>query len=127
MNAQRADEIQAVLEGLPLPAHKRQLVAYMREQDASLAGDVEGLPDEEFRSLDEVGRLLTLVPTAPRPGNRLPRAESGKPPGGDDYLVAHPSDTGRVRYTAPPTNPPQQAIEKAAKKKKRQMAARGES
>ena len=67
------------------------------------------------------------VPSAPQPGNGLPRAESGKPPGADDYLKAFPDDTGKVRHTAPPTNPPQQALEKATKKKKRQMAAQGES
>lgn len=127
MNAQRAAEIQAVLEGIPLPAEKKQLVSYMREQDASLVSDLEGLPDEEFRSLDDVGRLLTPVQTAPKPDARLPRAESGNPPGADDYLQPFPEDTGKVRRTAPPSNPPQQAIEQAAKKKKRQMAAHGES
>lgn len=126
MNAQRAAEIQALLEGIPLPAEKRELMSYMRDQDASFVPDLDGLPDEEFRTIDEVGRLLTLVPTAPQPDTNLPRAESGNPPGGDDYLKAFPDDTGKVRHTAPPTNPPQQAIEQAAKKKKRQLAARGE-
>ena len=127
MNAQRAAEIQVVLEGIPLPAKKSELISYMREQDGSFVADLEGLPDEEFSHLDEVGELLTLVPTAPAPGGNLPRAESGKPPGAGDYLKAFPEDTGKVRYTAPPTNPPQQAIESATKKKKRQKAAEGES
>jgi len=127
VNAQRAAEIQAVLEGIPLPAQKSELVSYMREQDASFVADLDGLPDEQFRSIDDVGRLLTLVPAAPQPGDGLPRAESGKPPGADDYLKAFPDDTGKVRHTAPPANPPQQAIEKATKKKKRQKAAQGES
>lgn len=126
MNAQRAAEIQAVLEGIPLPAQKSELVAYMREQDASFVPDLEGLPDEQFRSIDDVGRLLTLVPTAPQPEQSVPRAESGKPPGAEDYLKAFPEDTGKVRHTAPPGNPPQQALEQATKKKKRQMAAQGE-
>ena len=125
MNAQRAAEIQAVLEGIPLPAQKSELVSYMREQDASFVADLEGLPDEQFRSIDDVGRLLTLVPAAPQPGDGLPRAESGKPPGGGDYLKAHPGDTGEVRRTAPPANPPQKALAEAAKKKKRQKAAQG--
>lgn len=124
---QRSAEIQAVLEGISLPAKKQELISYMREQDGSFVSDLEGLPDEEFRSIDEVGRLLTLVVTAPQPGQDLPRAESGNPPGGKDYLEAFPEDTGKVRHTAPPANPPQQAIEKATKKKKRQMAAHGES
>ena len=124
---QRAAEIQAVLEGIPLPAKKSALVSYMRQQDASFVRDLEALPDEEFRSIDDVGRLLTLVPTARQPAQDLPRAESGNPPGGDDYLEPFPGDTGKVRHTAPPSNPPQKAIEKATKKKKRQMAARGES
>jgi len=122
---QRSAEIQAVLEGIPLPAEKSELISYMREQDPSFVRDLEGLPDEEFRSIDDVGRLLTLVPTAPQPGQSLPRAESGNPPGGSDYLEPFPGDTGNVRHTAPPTNPPQQAIEKATKKKKRQKAAEG--
>lgn len=127
MNAQRSAEIQALLEGIPLPAQKSELVSYMREQDESFVRDLEGLPDEEFRSIDDVGRLLTLVPTAPQPDESLPRAESGKPPGADDYLKPFPDDTGKVRHTAPPGNPPQKALEKATKKKKRQMAAQGES
>jgi hypothetical protein len=126
VNAQRSAEIQTLLEGIPLPAEKSELISYMREQDESFVGDLEGLPSEQFRTLDEVGRLLTLVPTAPQPGGRLPRAESGKPPGGEDYLQPFPEDTGKVRHDAPPTNPPEQAIEKATKKKKRQKAAEGE-
>lgn len=125
MNAQRAAEIQSVLEGVPLPATRSVLLAYAREQVPDVTRDLEGLPDEEFRSLDEVGRLLTLVPTAPKPAIGVPRPESGKPPGGDDYLTPHPSDTGRVRHDAPPQNPPQKAIERASETQKKQKAAQG--
>jgi hypothetical protein len=123
VNAQRAAEIQVVLEGVALPATKAQLLAYARANDASVVPDLQTLPDRDFRRLDDVGEFLTLVPAGPKPGQRLPRPESGVPPGGDDYLTPSPSDTGKVRHTAPPANPPQQAIEKASKTQKRQKAA----
>jgi hypothetical protein len=125
VNTQRAAEVQAVLEGIPLPATKSELVRYARAQDEDVARELEGLPDEEFDRLDRVGALLTLVATAPKPGPRPPLPESGKPPGGPDYLTAFPSDTGRVRHDAPRQNPPQQAIEKATKLRKKQKAKQG--
>ena len=125
MNTQRAAEIQAVLEGIPLPAKKAELVEYARAQDDRVARDLEGLPDEEFDRLDAVGELLTLAPTRPKQGDPLPLPESGKPPGGPDYLTPRPSDTGRVRHSAPRQNPPQQAIEQATKTRKRQKAEQG--
>jgi hypothetical protein len=112
VNAQRASEIQAVLEGVPLPATRKQLLEYARENDASVVSDLQGLPDAKFDRLDAVGELLTMP-------------ESGKPPGGADYLTAHPADTGKVHHDAPRTNPPQQAIEKASKTQKRQQAEQG--
>jgi hypothetical protein len=125
MNAQRAAEIQAALEGIPLPASKAALVAYARAEDATVARDLEELPEQEYDRLDAVGELLTLVPPAPAPGVRLPRAESGKPPGGPDYLTPFPSDTGKVRHDAPPQNPPQKAIEQASQLQKKQKQAQG--
>jgi hypothetical protein len=125
MDTQRAAELQAVLEGVPLPATRSQLIAYAREQSPSLAGELEGLPDAEFRRIDEVGELLMLVPSAPAPADDLPRPESGKPPGGPDYVNPSPSDTGRVRHDAPPGNPPQKAIEQASETQKKQKAEQG--
>ena len=125
MNTQRAAEIQAVLEGVPLPATRSELIAYAQEQSPSVAEDLQGLPDEEFRRLDEVGELLMLVPTAPAPRDDLPRPESGKPPGGPDYLTPRPPDTGRVRHDAPRDNPPQKAIEQASETQKKQLAEQG--
>jgi len=123
MNAQRAAEVQAVLEGVTLPAKKRQLIAYAREHDPSIAHDLEGLPDQQFRRLDEVGELLTLQVTAPKPPEHgPPRPESGKPPGGADYLTPFPADTGKVRHDAPRDNPPMKAIEKASRTQKKQKA-----
>ncbi len=125
MNAQRATEIQAVLEGVPLPASRAELIAYARREDPGVVRDLEGLPDERFDRLDAVGELLTLAPSTPRPSDDLPRPESGKPPGGDDYLRPFPSDTGLVRHDAPRQNPPAKAIEKASKAQKRQAAEQG--
>ena len=126
MNAQRAAEVQAVLEGIDLPATKHQLIAYARAYDSAIARDLEGLPDEEFDRLDAVGALLTLQVTAPKPPEHgLPRPESGKPPGGDDYLKPFPSDTGEVDHDAPRDNPPAKAIDKASKTQKRQKSEQG--
>jgi hypothetical protein len=126
VNAQRAAEVQAVLEGIPLPATRAELIAYAREQDGDLVRDLEELPDQEYDRIDAVGELLTMQPSAPKPPEHgLPRPESGKPPGGDDYLRAFPSDTGKVRHDAPRTNPPQKAIEKASKTQKKQKAEQG--
>ena len=123
MNAQRASFVQAVLEGVPLPATRTQLLEYAYAQDPSVVRDLEQLPQEQFDRLDSVGELLTMQASAPEPADHgLPRPESGKPPGGDDYLTPHPSDTGEVHHDAPRTNPPQKAIDKAAKTVKRQKA-----
>jgi hypothetical protein len=125
VDTQRAAEIQAVLEGVPLPAGKSELVEYARAQDEGVARELAGLPDEQFDRLDRVGELLTLVPSAPKPGPRPPLPESGSPPGGPDYLEPFPADTGLVRHDAPRQNPPQQAIEKASRLQKKQQAAQG--
>ena len=125
MDTQRAAEIQAVLEGVPLPARKSMLIDYARAQDASVARDLQGLPEQEYARLDEVGQLLTLTPTARRPEARPPLPESGKPPGGPDYLTPFPQDTGLVRHDAPRENPPQKAIEQATERQKRQKAEQG--
>jgi hypothetical protein len=125
VNAQRAAEIQAVLEGIPLPATKQQLLDYAQASDPAVVADLRGLPDEEYRRLDRVGELLTLQPSVPRTKERFPRPESGKPPGGADYLKPHPTDTGLVRHDAPRDNPPQKAIEHASELQKKQKAEQG--
>lgn len=125
IDTQRATEIQAVLEGVALPATKAQLLAYARAQEPDVTRDLEGLPDEQFSRLDDVGELLMLTPTRRTESVRAPRPESGKPPGGDDYTKPFPADTGRVRHDAPPANPPQKAIEQASKRQKQQKEAQG--
>ncbi len=120
MDTQRATEIQAVLEGVPLPATRSSLIEYARAQDGTVADDLARLPDGPYDRLDLVGdRLLgrAPVPEAPMP---RPRAESGKPPGGADYVNPEPRDTGSVRDDAPPDNPPQKALEKQTKTQARQ-------
>jgi uncharacterized protein DUF2795 len=123
VDARRAARIQAVLEGIPLPATRAQLLSYAQGNDPAIVRDLEELPDEEFDRLDAVGELLTMQPSAPKPPEHgLPRPESGKPPGGDDYLTPFPKDTGLVRHDAPRSNPPQKTLEKASKTQKKQKA-----
>jgi hypothetical protein len=120
MNLQRAAEIQVVLEGVTLPATRDELVHYAALQDADAAVELEIIPDRTYERLDEVGE--ELAPTQPvRPREqRLPKPESGKPPGGDDYLLPFP-ESGEVRTDAPPGNPPQKAIDKASQTLKNQQ------
>jgi hypothetical protein len=124
MNAQRSAELQALLEGIPLPASRSDLLDYARSQDASAAAVLEALPDGDYDRLDAVGEALLRPPRPPRPGSqRPPRPESGKPPGGDDYLNPSP-ESGAVRPSAPRTHPPQMVLEEQTqlqqKQKKRQ-------
>jgi hypothetical protein len=58
---QRAAELQVVLEGVPLPARKRQLVEYARRENEHAARDLAAIPDREYASLDEVGEALVRV------------------------------------------------------------------
>jgi hypothetical protein len=107
---QRAAELQVVLEGVPLPASRDALIGYARAQDPAAAGELERLPEGEYDRLDAVGDALVHAPRPPGPPPRQPRAESGRPPGGGDYVQPFPV-SGSVRPSAPRGNPPQQTIE----------------
>jgi hypothetical protein len=122
MNHQRAAEIQVVLEGIGLPATRDELVRYASAQDPQAARELRTIPDREYESIDEVGEELAPAQPVRRAAAEPPRPESGKPPGGDDYLNPSP-ESGAVRPDAPRDNPPQKAIEKAAETVKRQAAA----
>ena len=112
--------MQVLLEGVPLPASKKELVEYARGQDARVAEMLGSLPDREYRSIDEVGeRLASVQPSWSRPDAELPRDESGQPPGGDAYLDPH-AVPGAVRPSAPPDNPPEKALEQQTKTQKQQ-------
>jgi hypothetical protein len=116
-----AAEIQVVLEGVALPARRRELVAYARAHDLAAARMLEALPEREYRSLDEVGEALAPVqPSWPQPDAQLPRDESGKPPGGDAYLDPK-AEPGSVRPSGPAANPPQRALQQQTKTQKQQQ------
>ncbi|MDX6413974.1 MAG: hypothetical protein QOH23_1384 [Gaiellaceae bacterium] len=101
MFGQRA-QLEALLEGVQLPAKKRELLEYARQQDPELAQLLEGLPEREYRALDEVGEALVPAQSPPVPSHvALPREESGLPPGGDDYVNPDPTP-GAVRPDGPP-------------------------
>jgi Protein of unknown function (DUF2795) len=120
--------LQTLLEGVSLPAQKRDLVAYAREQrdGAAFVQLLERVPDGEYASLDAVGETLLLVqPRASRPVAEPPREESNRPPGGDDYVNPEP-ETGVVRDDSPPDNPPQKALEQQSKTLKEQQSRRHE-
>ena len=121
MSTRTAAELQVVLEGIPLPARKRDLIRYAYEQGASAADPLLALPDREYRSLDEVGEALAPVqPERPQPDAQRPHEESGEPPGGDAYTDPSPKP-GAVRPSAPASNPPRKALEQQAKTQKQQQ------
>jgi hypothetical protein len=122
MNMQRAAEIQALLEGIELPATRDELVRYASLHDAEAAVDLERVEDRQYRRIDEVGEQLVRVqPRAPAEVP-LPRPESGEVPGGEAYLDPD-AEAGAVRETAPPDYPPQKQIDAAAETVKKQQAA----
>ena len=102
MDRRDVAELQALLEGVPLPAGKQALMDYARAHDrARLARLLARLPEREFRSLDDVGEaLLPVQPERPRPDPHEPAAESGEPPGGLAYTDAS-AEPGRVREGGP--------------------------
>jgi len=122
MNFQRAAEIQVVLEGVALPATRADLVRYAAQHDAAAAAELERISDRAYARLDEVGEELAPTEPVPMSSEKLPKPESGEPPGGGDYLTPHPSDTGRVRPNAPRDNPPQKALEESSRLQKEQQA-----
>jgi hypothetical protein len=121
VNAQRSAELQVVLEGIPLPARRATLIEYAARQDSAAAAELELLPEGEYDRLDAVGEALLQPPRAPEPGRKPPRPESGKPPGGPDYLRADPQ-SGAVRPSAPRTHPPQKPMQEQSQLQQQQKA-----
>jgi hypothetical protein len=124
MDTQRAAELQVVLEGVPLPATRQALIDYALQEDPAAIDELRRLPDREYSRLDEVGEVLLERPPTLQSGPRLPKPESGAPPGGRAYTGTDSvdADTGFVRPDAPPENPPSKAIEQQTKTQKRQQA-----
>jgi hypothetical protein len=103
MNTQRAAEIQVVLEGIKLPATRDELVSYAMGWDPPAAVELSALPDRSYGRIDEVGEALLQVQPAQELRRRFPH-----------------------RHSAPPDNPPRDAIEKTSKTLKRQAAVQAE-
>jgi hypothetical protein len=87
MNTQRAAEIQVVLEGIRLPATRRELIAHASLYDAAVAAELAVLPDRAYDRIDEVGEALLRVQPVTRVTPHSPKPESGLPPGGDSYVL----------------------------------------
>lgn len=103
MSAQTSSLVQAVLEGVDLPATRRELIDYARRQrdGGTAASALERIPDREYESLDDVGEALAPAqPDRSSPQASAPREESGLPPGGDAYTNAE-AEPGAVRPDGP--------------------------
>ena len=83
-------ELQALLEGVPLPAGKAELLAYAGQEraDSAQIAALERLPEREFASLDDVAEALDGVqPALPGLPPPPPHTESGSPPGETEYTA----------------------------------------
>jgi uncharacterized protein DUF2795 len=110
VTTREAAELQVLLEGVPLPAGKQELLDYARAQDRNqLARLLERLPESEYGSLDEVGEALEPVqPVQPHRASadaREPRVESGEPPGGEAYTDPS-AEPGSIRERGPRADAP---------------------
>ena len=99
-----AAELQVVLEGVPLPAEKQELLDYAQTQgaDQRLLAALRSVPDKQYGFLDAVGEEVARVqPSRERPQPQTPSEDSDAVPGGEDYTRVPsdtgPGDTGRVR------------------------------
>jgi hypothetical protein len=99
---QRAAELQGLLEGVPLPATRGELIHYAVRQPGGngFRAELERLPEREYGSLDEVGEALVSVQPDRSRAARDPGAESGPPPGGEAYTDAS-AKPGSVRERGP--------------------------
>ena len=91
-----------MLEGVPLPAARTELIDYAARQpgSASFRTDLERLPEREYGSLDEVGEALVSVQPDRLRAAGKPRTESGPPPGGQAYTDVS-AEPGAVRERGP--------------------------
>jgi hypothetical protein len=90
---------QVVLEGVPLPASKRELVDYARRnggEEAGIMGSLERLPARRYRSLDEVGEEIHPAQPAFAPSPPQAAGQDGDVPGGEAYLSAG-GEPGSIR------------------------------
>jgi hypothetical protein len=92
-------ELQVLLEGVPLPAGRRDLVRYAEHEGATpyQLGALRSLSEQRWETIDAVGEALRRVqPPLASAEPHPPREESGAPPGGPAYTEPHP-ESGEVR------------------------------
>ena len=122
VDTQRTAELQILLEGVGLPASRRELLDYAARQSdgADFFADLQSLPDRQYRSLDDVGEaLLRIQPARSEPLLALPNEESDRPPGGDDYTKPSPQP-GAVRPDWPEDHPPDKVVQQQSETQKTQ-------
>lgn len=80
--------LEVLLEGVPLPATRSDLVKHAkRDGSRDDAKALKRLPERRYGSIDEVGEQLLAVQPAWSQTHRVPRPESDLPPGGPHYGV----------------------------------------
>jgi len=82
--------VESLIEGMPLPARRDEIVQYAEVEgaDEDILDALRALPDREYESADEIGETLRPAqPYPPTEGSGEPRAERGEPPGGESYTA----------------------------------------
>lgn len=80
--------LEALLEGVPLPATRDDLITYAKHQgDGRAIRSLRSLPEGRYDWLDQVGEALEPVQPSRSRERRIPKAESGLPPGGRAYGI----------------------------------------
>jgi hypothetical protein len=82
--------VESLIEGMPLPARRDEIVEYAQVEGAeeNMLDALRALPDREYESADDIGEALRPVqPYPPDTEPGAPRPESGAPPGGESYTA----------------------------------------
>jgi uncharacterized protein DUF2795 len=82
--------VESLIEGMPLPARRDEIVEYAQIEgaDEDMLDALRALPDREYESADDIGETLRPAQAnlpEPEPEPQAPQPESGEPPGGASY------------------------------------------
>ncbi len=91
-------ELQVLLEGVPLPAQRADLLRYALHEGArgEQLALLRRLPERRYDNIDEVAETIVRVQPFSEHEVPPPREESGAPPGGEAYTRPG-SESGAVR------------------------------
>jgi hypothetical protein len=86
-----------ILDGVPLPATKQELIDYAQDHDASedMLDQLQAMPGDTFNSISDINRHIGLVEDMPGSENLWSSADSRDLP--DDSEIAATQSRGQGR------------------------------